>query len=209
MARTRVKICGIRDPRMAEVAIDAGADAIGVVLAAKSPRQVTIETALEIARGVPVEIAVVAVVTMDDPWQELLEGWPGVVQMHGPWTADEGERRRTTAPPNPRLRSLIRGIPWSLDAALAADAAAHVAALLIDGPSGGSGRAFDHRELAPVMSRLSKPVIIAGGMRPETVGEIISLLHPYGVDVSSGVESSLGVKDPGAIRAFCDAVRQT
>jgi len=199
MSRTRIKICGIRDPRMAEVAVSAGADAIGVVLAEGSPRTVTVEQALEIARSVPREVAVVAVVAAASRWWEILIGWEGPIQVHGTGSCDGSETRGR--------QTVIRGFAWSEQAAQTWDADPAVSALLVDGPSGGSGVSFDHQQLARTMPRLRTPVIIAGGLKPETVGAVVGHLRPYGVDVSSGVESEPGKKDPGAIRSFCAAVR--
>ena len=87
------------------------------------------------------------------------------------------------------------------------NACADVDALLVDGPDPGSGQAFDHDELAALMPELTKPLILAGGLTPENVGEAIRRVRPYAVDVSSGVESAPGIKDPAKIAAFCAAVR--
>ena len=199
--RTRVKICGIRDPHTAGIAVEAGADALGVVLVAGSPRQVSLKDALRIHRRVPREIPVVAVVSASDRWSELLPSWPGVVQVHGPLNGVDA-----IAPPSSTM--IIRGFSWSPEAAVRWNADPSVAALLIDGPSGGSGAPFDHGALASISPALRLPIIVAGGLRAESVGSVIERVRPYGVDVSSGVESAPGVKDPGAIRAFCDAVRR-
>ncbi|MCP4012735.1 MAG: phosphoribosylanthranilate isomerase, partial [Phycisphaeraceae bacterium] len=75
------------------------------------------------------------------------------------------------------------------------------------GPRGGSGEPFDHAALAPLLATLEKPVVIAGGLDPETVAEVVRDLGPFGVDVSSGVESSRGVKDHDRIRAFVAGTR--
>lgn len=88
------------------------------------------------------------------------------------------------------------------------DAVEEVDAILVDGSAGGAGEAFDWHALAPLIRAVSKPIIIAGGLTPENVGEAIGACRPYAVDVSSGVESSPGVKDHAKIAAFCEAVRR-
>lgn len=183
---------------MADIAIKAGADAIGVVLAKGSPRSVSFETARSIEREFGDAVAVVAVVAGGCDWPELLQKWRGPVQVHGEEAADRFRRPGV---------AVIRGIAWSYAAALAWDAESSVAALLVDGPRGGSGLAFDHGELSAVRASLTKPLILAGGLTPDSVGGVIERLHPYGVDVSSGVELAPGEKDPGAIRSFCQAAR--
>lgn len=200
--RTRIKICGIRDPAMAEVAVDAGADALGVVLADRSPRRVTLEQARRVVHAVPSGISVVAVVATGEPWQQMLAGWQGPIQLHGPWSEAD------PVPPLHPRQAMIRAIPWSPEALVAASKCRNHAALLVDGPAGGSGRGFDHEELAPLLLRIEMPMIVAGGLTPAHVGAVVLRLRPYGVDVSSGVESAPGIKDVGAIRSFCAAVRE-
>ena len=77
----------------------------------------------------------------------------------------------------------------------------------MDGPRGGSGHGFDHEALAAILPELSTPVVIAGGLGPETVSDAVRTIKPFGVDVSSGVESTRGVKDHDRIRAFVAAAR--
>ena len=104
-------------------------------------------------------------------------------------------------------RPVIRGFGFDAEEVRRWEACPHVAALLIDGPAAGSGAAFDHHALAALRTELRKPVILAGGLTPENVADAIRVVRPDAVDVSSGVESSPGVKDPERIRAFCAAVR--
>jgi len=102
---------------------------------------------------------------------------------------------------------IIKAFPFDADDCRRWDEHPDVEILLIDGPRGGSGEPFDHAALAPLLATLEKPVIIAGGLDPETVGEVVRDLGPFGVDVSSGVESSRGVKDHDRIRGFTAAAR--
>jgi phosphoribosylanthranilate isomerase len=81
--------------------------------------------------------------------------------------------------------------------------------LLVDGPAAGSGASFDHAELADLLPTLRKPLFVAGGLTPDNVASLLAIAKPYGVDVSSGVEHTRGVKDHGLIRAFCDAVKSS
>ncbi|MBX3354932.1 MAG: phosphoribosylanthranilate isomerase [Phycisphaeraceae bacterium] len=182
---------------MAAFAVEAGADAIGVVLAEGSQRRVSLTQALEIHASVGDLVPVIAVVAGGSDWPAIAPRWPGTLQVHGEDAAD-------------RLweagRPVIRGVRWSVEKAKHWDKHASVSALLLDGPEGGSGVPFDHGELAALMPILEKPVILAGGLRPDTVAEAIQQVRPYAVDVSSGVERSPGEKDPALIRAFCDAV---
>src|SRR5262249_34025896 len=105
-------------------------------------------------------------------------------------------------------RHIIKGMRFDPVQIRRWDQIPHVNALLIDGPAGGGGEGFDHKPLADLMRTISKPVILAGGLTAATVGEAIRTVQPYGVDVSSGVESSRGVKDATMIREFCAAVRE-
>lgn len=208
MSHTRVKICGIRDPRTAEVALDAGADAVGVVFVEGSPRCVDRRRGDEIARTVlaaGTEVAVVAVVSSRTRWWELVVDWPGSVQVHGP--LEEAPAPGATAH-GVFAHPVIRAFPWSPSAFEIAARDDSCAALLVDGPDAGRGRAFEHRALTSVMTTTAKPIIVAGGLQADTVAGVIELLSPYGVDVSSSVESSPGVKDSGAMKAFCTAVRE-
>jgi phosphoribosylanthranilate isomerase len=198
-AGTRIKICGIRDVATAKVVHQAGADAIGLVRYPGSPRHLDDAQARAIATAVPHDIAVVRVVV--DPGDDELSAATGWIQLHGE------ETEATAALAARSTGQVIRGFAFSPQAVQRWDACKAVDLLLIDGPGKGAGTPFDHRELLGVLESVSTPVIIAGGLTPDTVGDVVRLLHPFGVDVSSGVETQRGIKDPGAIRAFCEAVR--
>ena len=130
--------------------------------------------------------------------REDLDGWDRV-QMHG----DEDE-----ALLGQLERSVIRGFPFEPAAVRRWERCPHVELLLVDGPRGGSGRRFDHAQLAALQLEISKPVILAGGLTPETVADAIRTVRPWGVDVSSGVESSPGIKDAELVVSFCRRVRE-
>ncbi len=210
---TRIKICGIRDETYALAAAEAGADFIGLVFA-HSPRQITSEQAKKIVTtvkksGFGVEIVGVFVNTPVTEVNQLAEScgldW---VQLSGdePWEycADI-------------VRPLIRAVridkqhPEDIQAKLAAGSRLlsrrHLFLLdsQVKGKYGGTGVTFDWSLAKPVVERF--PLIIAGGITPENVAEVVKSVSPWGVDVSSGVETN-GVKDVGKIRMFIEAVRR-
>jgi phosphoribosylanthranilate isomerase len=198
--RTRVKICGIRSPEMVRVAVEAGADAIGIVRAPGSPRYVDERELDAILAAVPPFVAAVGVYVAREPAAlptGELRRWTHV-QVHG----EQDEENLASWP-----RRVVRGFPFDADRVRRWDACPAVEALLVDGPEPGSGAAFDHAALARMVAELRKPVLLAGGLTAESVGEAIRTVRPFAVDVSSGVESAPGVKDAALIRAFCRAVR--
>ena len=198
--RVRIKICGITSPALAAAAADAGADAVGVVLAPESPRRLRLPEALEVAASLAGRLPVVAVLAglPENETAAIAASWPGPVQIHG----SESLEWVASLP-----RPVWRGLPWNRAAAEAWAACPRVSALVVDGQVPGSGTAPDLAGLAEALPALGRPVILAGGLEPGSVGGAIRAHRPYGVDVSSGVERSRGVKDAGLIRAFCDAVR--
>jgi tryptophan synthase beta chain/phosphoribosylanthranilate isomerase len=197
---TRIKVCGLTSRADAELALDAGADALGLNFVAESPRCVGIAAAREIsaaARGRAVRVGVFR----DQPRAEVErianEVELDVVQLHG----DEPPEY-ASALPFPVLK-VLRG-----EAGLDAVAARYPGVdLLIDHPSGGgSGRTWDFglvRELVGAGRR----VWIGGGLGPENVAAAIAQASPHGVDASSSLESAPGKKDPARVRAFVAAVR--
>lgn len=201
--RTRVKICGITRPDDARAAARAGADAVGLVFYAKSPRAVTIVEAQAVVRALPPFVTTVGlfVDAARDEIQDVLRSVPlDVLQFHG----NEG-------PDECRLfeRPYVKAVRMREAAELAAAARAYhdAAGLLVDtyveGVPGGTGRAFDWSRLP---SSLSRPMILAGGLTPDNVAEAVRRVRPWTVDVSGGVESAPGVKDAARIEAFIRGV---
>lgn len=206
MSWTRIKICGITNVDDALAAAEAGADRIGFVFA-ESPRRVDAEAAREIRQALrrsprADEILTVGVF-MNQGYDEVarIAAVSGVeeFQFHGDENpADYMCQGRAV------IRR-VRVVEGDTAATLGARVAACVATcmtVLLD-PGAGSGRAFDWRLAAD----LSQWIMLSGGLRPENVAEAIGIVQPWGVDVSSGVESSPGRKDREKVRAFVQAVR--
>ncbi len=204
-SRTRIKICGVRDLDAAEIAIDAGADALGFVFHPGSPRYVEPASAWGIIGRLPPFVTTVGL-TVDlsvDEFEELQSACPtDYAQIHG------AESLETIAACGPRLIRAIRFDPGTIADDLATLSAMDaVDAILVDGSAGGRGETFDWDALARVRSSATKPLILAGGLTPGNVAEAVRKVRPFAVDVSSGVERERSVKDEGLIRAFCAAVR--
>ena len=200
--QTWIKICGITSVQLAETAIQAGADAIGVVFAKKSPRLIDRTLAREIVNALPETVTPVGLF-QNPPMEDIsgTRGWnPPWIQLHG--DEDEAFISRIDG------HHIIKGFRFDPDEVIRWDTFRGVDVLLIDGTSGGGGESFPHERLAEMMSKIETPVVLAGGLTPDNVAEAIRIVKPFGIDVSSGVESSRGVKDAGMIRAFCAAVRQ-
>ncbi|MCB1705363.1 MAG: phosphoribosylanthranilate isomerase [Halioglobus sp.] len=204
MAATRIKICGITRPEDAQAAADCGADAIGLVFYKASPRAVTPEQALAITAVLPPFLTVVALF-VDEPVasiERILRAVPiDLIQFHGteaPQTCRQFER--------PWIKALR--VKPGLDIAAECDRFRGARGVLLDsfqaGVPGGTGKAFDWR-LAP--DNLALPVVLAGGLHADNVGDAIRTLRPAAVDVSGGVERSPGIKDAGRIHRFVAAVR--
>jgi len=206
MARTRIKICGIRDEEALFAAADEGADAVGFMFVRESPRYIEPEEAFALMSMLPPFVAGVGVFANPDPdeFAEMEEACPTQFsQLHG----QENEKLVKACGPD-----IIKAVRFDA-ATIAAELdrwgeCEDVAAILVDGSAGGMGEAFDWAPLAPLVETCSKPIILAGGLTPKNVGEAIRLVRPFGVDVSSGVERERGVKDVGLIEAFCREVRK-
>jgi phosphoribosylanthranilate isomerase len=194
----RVKICGICDAAGAEMAAESGADLLGFHFCS-SDRRVTPEEAKAIIDGLAVRPKIVGVF-LDQPEDEVRQIAEFVeldfLQLHG----SEQPGFEAGKPVIKVLKVRQGEIPGADD---------WPDPIMLDSWSadqrGGTGRAWDWELARPLLAR--RRVFIAGGLEPGNVGKVVSELKPYGVDVSSGVESSLRVKDPGKVRAFIHAVR--
>jgi phosphoribosylanthranilate isomerase len=208
---TKVKICGITEVAYARAAIEAGADLIGVVFA-PSPRQVTPEKAREIVAAVKKSLPVAGVfvnmpaaavnaaaalceldwvqLSGDESWEYCQEiEKPVIKTIHIPPDWDEEKLLANLEDGQRKLGS--KTLIYLLDT-------------LVENKYGGSGQVFAWEITKKAIDKY--PLIIAGGLHPANVGQVVANLRPWGVDVSSGVESG-GVKDIGKIKAFVQAVR--
>jgi phosphoribosylanthranilate isomerase len=207
MRRIRVKICGITSLKDLAVAVDAGADAIGVVIEVpESPRSVSAEMARKIIDATPIFVETVGVVVPSDlaHLEKVFRACqPSSLQVHGLTT------------PFQILRELLGQVkliaPLQVRAEMDMTALDGLAegsdAILLDsyvrGKHGGSGLTHDWVMSKQIRMQLNpKPLILAGGLSPGNVQEAIRIVQPYAVDVSTGVESSPGTKDPKKVREF-------
>jgi phosphoribosylanthranilate isomerase len=206
MSRIRVKICGITRREDAELAVELGADALGFIFWPGSPRRIDPARAAAIGKGLPATVARVGVF-VDAPPEEVREiaqqAALDALQLHG---SEDVARYRMPGV------TLIK----SFDLAHGGDAGRAIAlprdvTPLIDAHDqvkhGGTGRTANWERAAGVAR--ARPILLAGGLNAETVSAAIALVHPWGVDVSSGVESSAGVKNGDRMRAFFEEVRKS
>jgi len=202
--RPRVKVCGLTRAEDALLAAALGADALGFVFWTGSPRCAAVEEVRRIVRQLPPFVATVGVFVNEGP-ERVLEIASTVpltaVQFHG----DEAD-------------DLVAAFPWRTLRAVDPDAAGGAARLarlpphvtvLLDAHDpvkrGGTGRSIDWSSAA--RAAVTRPIVLAGGLRPENVGDAVTSVRPWGVDVSSGVEARPGVKDAGRLRDFFESVR--
>lgn len=195
-----VKICGITSEEDALLAVAMGADAVGFVFAPSS-RQLAPGRAADIVKRLPPEILTVGVFRDDAPERvvDIVQSTGlHAAQLHG------HESIEATRYVRDRVRGVIKAFPGG-DPELGKVEAYGADVVLLDSASPGSGRVFDWSlaEGAPMGVRL----MLAGGLNPDNVGDAIRRVRPWGVDVSTGVEASPGVKDPVLLRAFVNAAR--
>lgn len=204
MSVVRSKICGITRIEDALSAVEAGADAIGLVFYAKSPRAVTLQQARSIIAALPPFVTTVGLFVDAGRCElgEILDAVPlDLLQFHGdesPGDCDGYHR--------PYIKALrVRpGDDIAAQVALYQNASGVLLDTYVPGIPGGTGEAFDW-SLVP--QGLSKPIILAGGLTADNVVQAIAQVRPYAVDVSGGVEMAKGIKDAEKIRTFMQAVR--
>lgn len=201
-----IKICGIKTPDILETAIEAGADMVGFMHFQRSPRHASVEQIADLisqARG-RIETCVVLVNPDNSCVAEIAALGPDWIQLHGPETPHRVEAIRAEAGVE-----IMKALPIG-----SADDVAHIAdfidvadRILVDAKPpkgadrpGGLGETFDWTLLKALDP--SVPFMLSGGLTPQSVADAIKTVHPFGVDVSSGVESAPGVKDKRLIEAF-------
>ena len=203
---TLIKICGVNDHAAAEFAARAGADFVGVVLVESSPRFVPPALAIELARTIrnagAIPVAVIQL-PIDDATRAALSAF-AVIQFHGVETPSDVALFAQTHP----QCELWKGLHFSTQTCTEWMNSGHVQRLVVDVMDPGSGASFDHRLLSALDDNTRARCLLAGGLDATNVAQSLSVARVSGVDVSSGVESSRGVKDQGMIRAFIDAVRR-
>lgn len=204
----KVKICGLRRPEDADLAVSSGAWAIGLNFAPESRRRVDVETAAAIATAHRrrCEVAGVFVNAPLDHVLDVLGSVPlTLLQFHG----EEGPSYCAEAARRSGLK-VIKALPAKDAHAVRALSAYktdfHMLDAHVPGRRGGTGESFDWELAAAHPGR--PPLLLAGGLTPENVGEALAVAHPFAVDVAGGVEASPGVKDPDRLRRFFEAVEQ-
>ncbi len=227
---TWVKICGITNLEDALAAVDAGADALGFVFYQKSPRRLDPSTARQIVEHLPERLEKIGVF-VDLSQEQLAEivnevGLTGVQCRLRPQAAGPTPDARTKYKNRGRMRMPLSVTRLLEDERRLQGLTAEFVRMsesrkpsiafdtfLLDSTTpekpGGTGRAFDWQRIAPLVQVMNKSVkvIAAGGLTPDNVAKAMRILHPWGVDVSSGVEAMPGKKDPEKVRAFIRAVR--
>ena len=199
----RVKMCGMRTIAAACAAEEAGADYIGFIFVKKSRRYVTPETARAIARALH-RVKTVGVF-VDTPMDEVnqIAAFVGLdyVQLHGHEPAETARRVE-----RPVIKAYRCGDDFDADAANAYPAEIILVDSYAPGAAGGTGAAFAWEDAAREIARVTKPVLIAGGLTAENARAAIEIFHPFGLDVSGGLEEN-GEKSIAKIAVFMAAVR--
>jgi phosphoribosylanthranilate isomerase len=204
---TWIKICGTTSERDADIAIRAGANALGFIMAA-SPRQVTDTAAYSIGTIVPKGVETIGVF-VNESLEILVETarfckFSGV-QLHGDEDANYiAQLRKQLAGVKIVKASTVKNLEsagevkpdaWLIDSSHGSE-------------RGGTGKTFAWQQAQPEIKKLREPVIVAGGLTVENVQDALGVLRPWGVDVVSGVESYPGRKHPGLVMQFIDTVRR-
>ena len=201
--RTRVKICGITRPEDAAKAAEYGVDAIGLVFYAKSPRAVDTDMACRVVEALPPFVTTVGLFV--DPLPQdvatILHRVPlDLLQFHGDETPAEcGIYKK----PYMKAIRMKPGIDLLAEAARYTDAKGILLDTYHPDLPGGTGEQFDWNRIP---GSLGKPMILAGGLKPDNVWQVLSKIQPYAVDVSSGVEVAKGIKDAEKMAAFMRGV---
>ena len=205
--RTRVKICGITRPADAVAAAAAGADAIGLVFYPPSPRYLSAERALAIRDALPPFVQSVALFVNPDAAQVaqvIGRVRPAMLQFHGEETAQFCAQFGMPYIKACRVKS---GLGKGVDLLEYLRPFSGAAGWLLDSFVEEYGCVGERFDWSLVPAKRDKPLILSGGLARDNVAEAVRRVHPWGVDVSSGVESAKGIKDSAKIAAFIEEVR--
>jgi phosphoribosylanthranilate isomerase len=206
--RTRIKICGLKTPKTVDAVIDAGADAIGFNLYSPSVRSIDLQTLATLTKRVPAFVSTVALFVNPTPEEvraAVAAARIDLLQFHGNESPEFCEQFG-----KPFMKALA--VDEGFDLLKSSQTYSNAAALLLDTPSaghGGSGKTFNWQLINNTANTagVSAPrLVLSGGLTAANVADAIKAVHPFAVDVSSGVESSRGVKDVKLIYEFCAAV---
>lgn len=201
--RTRIKICGLTREQDVSAAVSAGADALGFVFYPPSPRYVDLDRAAALMAAVPPFVTIVGLFVNPRPEEvdAALARLPiQLLQFHGD---EEDATCRSFGRPYLKAARMRQGFDLLNYAAAFPGASGLLLDAFVEG-YGGGGEVFDWR-LIP--RNLDKPLILSGGLNPANVADAVTRVRPWAVDVSSGVESAKGIKDPAKIAAFVSGVR--
>ena len=202
-----IKICGVTRNRDALLAAELGADAIGLVFYANSPRALVATQVASVVANVPGSVSVIGLFV--NPTREEVEvvlstGLVDVLQFHG-----EEDEEFCNSFDRPYLKAFQVKDLQSLDSTLSEYRTATY--ILLDSYSvekmGGTGQKFDWSIGGNIVQNLDQKVVVAGGLKPENIKDAVIKMNPFGVDVSSGVESSPGLKDAEKLRKFIEGAR--
>jgi len=208
--RPRVKVCGLTNAEDREVAVAAGADAVGFVagVTVETPREVDFDVAADLVAGVPPFVTSVLVTMPQDAAtarERVQRVGPDAVQVHG---ADPDLVEGLADAP----AKVVAAVDAESDATTLATFADAADAVLVDSVDdeggGGTGETHDWERTRERVADLDAPVILAGGLTPGNVADAVAAVDPYGVDVATGVEREGGLKDHDAVRRFVDDARR-
>lgn len=205
MNRTRIKFCGMTRLEDVQAAVEIGVDAVGFVFVPGTPRAVDAAQAARLVSAVPPFVATVGLFLDADPATidaVLAEVQLDLIQFHGSESPEACARHG-----RPWVKALAMGGPVDLDFQMSRYAGAR--GLLLDahraGERGGRGEVFDWSLIPPAIARR---IVLAGGLGPHNVADAVRAVRPWAVDVSSGIESAPGIKDPARMEAFVREVER-
>jgi phosphoribosylanthranilate isomerase len=201
---TRVKICGITSVADGLAAAEAGANMVGLMFYENSPRYISLEQAIQISQALPAHVMRVGVFVNPEESQVIRaigECGLGLLQFHGDEDSEFCRQFGVMSMKAVRVKDMD-----SLEQLENFETEAFLLDAFSKNGLGGTGEQFNW-DLAIEAHRFGKPIFLAGGLTPENVADAVRKVRPFAVDVSSGVESAPGKKDPAKVRAFIEAVK--